>query len=232
MNNPIAQLMAQAEVGLADFSRRTIESVTLPIRLKSQEVVADVSASVKASAISIAIKAGLSLFAGVMLIIALGYGLSALHGYLATVFSPIEATLIMAGVFLALAVIALLVLAFWPSGATKRKAAVPSRVMLDAEAAVARARSGIEADAPAAKGQARAQAKAAQPTADTTATSMADMTSGLGAIAAALGEAGFKKEQAGLRAGLAIAQQLKPMQIVSLALIGGFIAGARYRRRG
>ena len=57
------------------------------------------------------------------------------------------------------------------------------------------------------------------------------MKSGLGAIASALGEAGFRREQAGLRAGLAIAEQLKPMQIVSLALIGGFLAGVRVRRR-
>ncbi len=50
---------------------------------------------------------------------------------------------------------------------------------------------------------------------------------GFETIVSVLGEAGFRREQAGLKAGLALASQLKPMQIVSLALIGGFVAGFR-----
>ena len=51
------------------------------------------------------------------------------------------------------------------------------------------------------------------------------------AIVSALGEAGVKREQAGLRAGLTIANQLRPMQVVTLALVGGILAGARLVRR-
>ena len=212
MSNPLSRMLAQAEVSLADVARRSVESVTLPIKIKSQEIVAEVSGSVSAHIRTLAIKAGLAVFAAVMLIVALVYALSALHGYLVTVTGPLEALLIMAALFAVLALAAIVAVVAWPAPQPRSKAV--------AQAVTVQAKRVAE--------QTKAKVRpAAEEKIDRLADTDMDLKTGFDTIVAALGDAGLRREQAGLKAGLAIANQLKPIQLVSLALVGGFVAGLR-----
>ena len=134
----------------------------------------------------------------------------------------------MAAIFLVLAVAAIVAMIAWPSGAPAPSAAVKQA---EANALMASRAKLLEAEAkaatvdPAFSGEVRESRGMIDP----------EMSSGLDAVVSALGEAGLRREQAGLKAGLAIAKQLKPMQLISLALLGGFVAGIRMtskRRRG
>lgn len=211
MTNPLSRMLAQAELNLADVARRSVDSVTLPIKMKSQEVIAEVSSSVIAHIRTLAIKAGLAVFAVVMLIVALVYAVSALHGYLVRVTGPVEALVIMAAIFAVLALAALIAVAAWPAPNPKSKAVV--------QAAAVQAKRVAE--------QTRVKARAMNDTIDRASEPDMDFKAGFDTIVAALGDAGLRKEQAGLKAGLALANQLRPVQLVSLALLGGFVAGLR-----
>lgn len=207
--NPLARLLAQAEVDIGGVARRAVDSAVAPLKAKSQEVVNEALGTVTATARALAFKAAAAVLAAIMLVAALVFAFAALYHYILQRVGPMDAMLIMGGLFLVLAVIA---------------GAVAAALPLTARAAPA-GRSGAAAalerpdprprpvpDGPPSEGE---QA----------------LRSGLDAIVSALGEAGFKREQAGLRAGLSIADKLRPMQVVTLALVGGVLAGARMMRR-
>ena len=202
MSNPLARMLAQAEVNLADVARRSVDSVTLPIKIKSQEIIAEVSGSVSAHIRILAIKAGLAVFAVVTLVVALVYAFAALHGYLVVATGPLEALLIMAALFAVLAVAALVAVVAWPAPKPSSKVVVQAAAVHAkrvAEQTRTKARPAIE-DKP---------VRVAEPD--------MDLKAGFETIVAALGDAGLRREQAGLKAGLAIANQLRPIQLVSLA---------------
>ncbi len=222
MIGPFARLLDGSQDTLTDFGRRAVDSITIPLRAKSQDLISDVTQGVKASLKVILIKAALAVFALVTALIALGYALSALHAALARSTGPIEATLIMAGVFALLAIVAAIVMLVWPSPSPPPRAALVE-VRRDADRVAAEARRY------AASAAARPQSAASL--AGSPGDGELDFKDSLSAIASALGEAGFRREQAGLQAGLTLAERLRPMQLVSLALLGGFIAGLRLTRR-
>lgn len=215
---PIARLLAAAEVNLAAVSRRAVDGAVAPLKARGQEFVADTFDTVTATARTVAIKAGLAGLAGVMLIVAVVLALMAAYSRLAEVLGPTKALLVMAGGFLLLAVLGAVGIALVPATAKKGK------------------RPPVERPAPLGAPVSDATARAADRTAGSYARlGQADdlgqteqaLNLSLDTLVSALGEAGFKREQAGLRAGLAMARQLRPMQIASLALLGGFVMGAR-----
>lgn len=223
---PIARLLAAAEVNLAAASRRAVEGAVTPLKIKGQELVSDTLDTVAATVRTVAIKAGLAAFAGVMLIVAVVLALMAAYGRLADALGPTKALLVLAGAFLLLAVLGAAGVALVPAAAKSGKRAAADR------------------PAPPGTPVSDATARVAEQTANSYARLGRDdehgpteqaLNLGLDTLVSALGEAGFRREQAGLRAGLAMARQLKPMQIASLALLGGFVMGARMRfgrRRG
>ncbi len=79
MINPLARMLGQAEVNFADLSRRAVESVTVPIRLKSQEIVADTVDAASRAVKTIVIKGVLGLVAAAMAIVAVVYLVGALE---------------------------------------------------------------------------------------------------------------------------------------------------------
>lgn len=212
MSNPLSRMLARAEVNLADVARRSVDSVTLPIKVKSQEIIAEVSGSVAAHARTLAIKAGLAVFAVVMLIVALVYAFSALHHYLVRVTGPLEALVLMAALFAVLALAAVIAVVAWPAPRPANRAVVQA-------AAVQANRVADQTRATARPSVEEKLGRVAEPD--------MDLKAGFDTIVDALGDAGLRREQAGLKAGLALAQQLRPIQLVSLALIGGFVAGLR-----
>lgn len=220
--SPFARLIAAAEVNLAAASRRAVESAAAPIKEKSREIVSDALGTVTATARNVAIKAAFGAFAVVMLIVGIVLALMAAYGKLETILGPVEALLVMAGAFVLLAVVGVVGAMLVPTRPKRAKPApTPPPVQVDLSDATARV-------ADQTVGSYARLGQAGEP-----GTTEHALDSGLDALVSALGEAGFKREQAGLRAGLAIARQLRPMQVASLALLGGFVMGARLlgRRR-
>ena len=119
----------------------------------------------------------------------------------------------MAGAFLLLAILAAVGIALVPT-APKRSASKRRGAAKPAASAGRTARTSDTSSQAAAATQPSGEAEQA-------------LSVGLDTLVSALGEAGFKREQAGLRAGIAMARQLRPVQIASLALLGGFVMGAR-----
>ncbi len=223
MNNPLARLLAQAEINLGDVIRRAVDSAAAPIKAKSQELVDDALGTVTTTARNLAVKAALALLAGLLFLAGLAFALAALFRYLEGLTGPIWASLIMAGIFIVLAVLAAVAMAAWP---VKPKAKInPPQTDLDAQ----RARLTMGEAMRSASQRPTASDPDVRPDLSSPPTTEQTLNSGLEAVVVALGEAGFTREQAGLRAGLTIAQQLRPMQVVSLALLGGFLAGARMK---
>lgn len=228
MNSSLARLVGQAEAHMAGLGRRAVDSVTTPLRLKSQEIATETLDAVSRTLRVIAIKAVLGLVAAIMAVVAIVYAIAALYQKLLPILGPVEARLVLAGAFALVAILAVVAILVWPSGkpagkATARKAAAR------ADQAVLEAKTSLAAATHAAEARAKVAAESV-PFADHQGASPApagDLKSGFETIISVLGDAGFRREQAGLKAGLALASQLKPMQIVSLALIGGFIAGMR-----
>lgn len=214
---PIARLMAAAEVNLASAGRRAVESAIAPLKAKSQEMVSDALGTVTATARTIAIKAGLAAFAGLMVIVAIVLALMAAYTRLDEALGPTKALLIMAGAFALLAILGIAAVALVPATPKRKPKGVSSVPPANAPLSDATAR--------AADRTVGSYARLGVP--DDPAGTEQALNAGLDTLVSALGEAGFKREQAGLRAGLAIARQLRPMQIASLALLGGFVMGAR-----
>ncbi len=212
--SPVARLLAAAEVNLADVGRRAVESAVAPVREKLRDLVSETLGRVVAVVRSLAVKAALGVFALVMAIVAVVLALMAAYDALAAVLGPTRALLVMAGAFLLLAVLAAVGIALVPSGTGRRGPGGP----------VALPATGGTSPRPVPN---RRTAEAVPPAGPGSTERALD--TGLDALVSALGEAGFKREQAGLRAGLAIARQLRPMQVASLALLGGFVMGARLR---
>ncbi len=213
---PIARLLAAAEGNLAAAGRRAVESAVEPLREKGREIVSETLGTVTATAKGLAIKAGLGVFAGIMLIVGIVLALMAAYTRLAEALGPTEALLVMAGAFLLLAILAAVGIALVPTtpkrSPSKPKAPAPGAPLSDATVR-------------AADRTANSYARMAQ--ADDPGNAEQALGVGLDTLVSALGEAGFKREQAGLRAGIAMARQLRPLQIASLALLGGFVMGAR-----
>lgn len=230
MNSSLARLVGQAEAHMAGLGRRAVDSVTTPLRIKSQEIASETIEAVSRTVKVIAIKAVLGLVAAIMAVVAIVYAIAALYQKLLPTLGPVEARLVLAGLFALVAVIAIVALVAWPSGKPAARIAA-DKAEAEAHRAVADARASLAAATEAAAARARASgaAEAAQAAAYAEGPSPAagDLKGSFETIVSVLGDAGFRREQAGLRAGLALASQLKPMQIVSLALIGGFIAGMR-----
>lgn len=224
MNSSLARLVGQAEAHMAGLGRRAVDSVTTPLRIKSQEIASETLETVSRTLKVIAIKAVLGLVAAIMAVVAIVYAIAALYEKLLPTLGPVEARLVLAGLFALVAVIAVVALIAWPSGKSPvdKASAKADHAMADANASLASV-----TEAAAARAKASRAAEAAQSAATASAPPAGDLKSGFETIVSVLGDAGFRREQAGLRAGLALASQLKPMQIVSLALIGGFIAGMR-----
>ncbi|WP_131113529.1 hypothetical protein [Lichenihabitans psoromatis] len=227
MTNPISRLIAQAEVNVTEMGRRAVDQAAATVKARSQEVVSDVMRTATSTVKTVAIKAGLALFAGVMLIVAVIFGLIALYDYLASLMGPIEALLAMAALFLVLGIAGIVVMMTMSSSATvKDKKAPAIAATQDVEAAqramAASQQPPVEAASAEVRDDPTAQLKSHDPD--------QAMRSGLDAVVSALGDAGFRREQAGLRAGIAIASQMRPVQLVSLALLGGFLAGVRSKR--
>lgn len=238
MNSSLARLFGQAETHMAGLGRRAVDSVTTPLRVKSQEIATETLDVVSRTIKVLAIKAVLGLVAAIMAIVAIVYAIAALYQQLLPILGPVEARLVLAGAFALVAILAVVAMIAWPSGKPSVKRAA-DKASADAERAAAEARASLTAATHAAEARAKAAgvSGAARPSgasAQDPAPTANDLASGFETIVSVLGDAGFRKEQAGLKAGLALASQLKPMQIVSLALIGGFIAGMRsggFRRR-
>ena len=236
MKGSLARWIDQAEVGLSEITRRTVQSVTVPIRAKGQELATETIDTVLGIVKTVAIKAVLGLVAAIMVVVAIVYAVAALYQYLLPLLGPVEARLVLAGLFLLIAVIAVVLLILWP-----RSTPTPKTIVARADKASAAAANGaasVANDARTATRKAeavsghRAEAAAARTGgANAVPPPPVDLASGFDTMVSALGDAGFRREQAGLKAGLALASQLKPMQIVSLALIGGFIAATRSSRR-
>lgn len=229
MNSSLARLVGQAEAHMAGLGRRAVDSVATPLRIRSQEIATDTLEAVSRTLKVIVIKAVLGLVAAIMAVVAIVYAIAALYQKLLPILGPVEARLVLAGAFALVAILAVVAMVAWPGGkptakvAADKAGAEADRAMADARAAVAAATHAAEARAKAA-GAAGAAPSAAYAQAPPP---PADLKDGFETIVSVLGDAGFRREQAGLKAGLALASQLKPMQIVSLALIGGFIAGMR-----
>lgn len=229
MNSSLARLVGQAEAHIAGLGRRAVDSVTTPLRIKSQEIASETLETVSRTVKVIAIKAVLGLVAAIMIVVAIVYAIAALYEKLLPMLGPVEARLVLAGLFALVAVIAIVALVAWPSGKPVVKTTA-DKATAEARRAMAEARAslGSSQQAAAARSQVSGAAEAAQAAAYGQATPPAsDLKTSFETIVSVLGDAGFRREQAGLKAGLALASQLKPMQIVSLALIGGFIAGMR-----
>lgn len=209
--SPIARLLASAEVNLAAAGRRAVESAVAPVREKLRDLVSETLGTVTRAIRMIAVKAALGVFALVMVIVAVVLALMAAYSALDAAMGPTRALLVMAGAFLLLAVLAAVGIALVPATVKRSK---PPAAASNSGGAAAPGRAG----APLLVG------RAAEPAGTERA-----LDTGLDALLSALGEAGFKREQAGLRAGLTIARQLRPMQVASLALLGGFVMGARLR---
>ncbi len=228
MNSSLARLVGQAEAHMAGLGRRAVDSVTTPLRIKSQEIASETIEAVSRTVKVIAIKAVLGLVAAIMAVVAIVYAIAALYQKLLPTLGPVEARLVLAGLFALVAVIAIVALVAWPSGKPAARIAA-DKAEADAHRAVADARASLGAatEAAAARAKASGAAEAAAAYAEAPPPAAGDLKGSFETIVSVLGDAGFRREQAGLRAGLALAGQLKPMQIVSLALIGGFIAGMR-----
>lgn len=209
--SPIARLLASAEVNLAAAGRRAVESAVAPVREKLRDLVSETLGTVTRAIRMIAVKAALGVFALVMVIVAVVLALMAAYSALDAAMGPTRALLVMAGAFLLLAVLAAVGIALVP--ATVKRSKLPAAASNSGGAA-----------APGRAGAPLLVGRAAEPAGTERA-----LDTGLDALLSALGEAGFKREQAGLRAGLTIARQLRPMQVASLALLGGFVMGARLR---
>lgn len=228
MNSSLARLVGQAEAHMAGLGRRAVDSVATPLRIRSQEIATDTLEAVSRTLKVIVIKAVLGLVAAIMAVVAIVYAIAALYQKLLPILGPVEARLVLAGAFALVAILAVVAMVAWPGGKPIAKAAADKagadadRAMADARAAVAAATHAADVGAKAA-----GAAGAAPSAAYAQAPPPGDLTGGFETIVSVLGDAGFRREQAGLKAGLALASQLKPMQIVSLALIGGFIAGMR-----
>lgn len=234
MIGPLARLIDQAEVGLSGITRRAVASVTVPIRQKGQELASETLDTVVGVAKTVAIKAALGLVAAIMAIVAIVYAIAALYAFLLPRLGPVEARLVLAGLFLLIAVVAVVLLLFWPKSVPTAKVlarqADKAQAVVDKDAA--RLRNDVRAAAVKADVAMERRSEATAATAaDDGQGPAVDLAGGFETMVTALGDAGFRREQAGLRAGLALASQLKPMQIVSLALIGGFVAATRYPRR-
>lgn len=231
MNSSLARLVGQAEAHMAGLGRRAVDSVTTPLRIKSQEIASETIDAVSRTFKVLAIKAVLGLVAAIMAVVAIVYAIAALYEKLLPTLGPVEARLVLAGLFALVAVIAIVALVAWPSGKPATRI-VADKAEAEARRAVAEARASLDAATETAAARAKASgateaARRSAADAEVSPQSAADLKSGFETIVSVLGDAGFRREQAGLRAGLALASQLKPMQIVSLALIGGFIAGMR-----
>lgn len=229
MNSSLARLVGQAEAHMAGLGRRAVESVTTPLRIKSQEIASETLEAVSRTVKVIAIKAVLGLVAAIMAVVAIVYAIAALYEELLPMLGPVEARLVLAGLFALVAVIAVVALVAWPSGKSPAKAAV-NEAAAEAQRAMVDARQSLASTKDAATARAETSDAAAAASSNTP-PGGSDLKGSFETIVSVLGDAGFRREQAGLRAGLALASQLKPMQIVSLALIGGFIAGMRGGRR-
>lgn len=228
MNSSLARLVGQAEAHMAGLGRRAVDSVTTPLRIKSQEIASETIEAVSRTVKVIAIKAVLGLVAAITAVVAIVYAIAALYQKLLPTLGPVEARLVLAGLFALVAVIAIVALVAWPSGKPAARIAA-DKAEAEAHRAVADARASLGAatEAAAARAKVSGAAEAAAAYAEAPPPAAGDLMGSFETIVSVLGDAGFRREQAGLRAGLALASQLKPMQIVSLALIGGFIAGMR-----
>lgn len=218
---PFARLLSQTEFNFAEMSRRAVENATAPLKARGQEILADTVESVTTTARRFLIKAGFALAAGLLLLVAVIFAFAALYHELFHLIGVIPALLVMAGIFIVLALLAIAAMTIWPSG----KARSATRASLEREHARL-------AMAEASRRMAAEQAQAYETIAKSSAAADPNegeqaLNSGLEAIVTALGDAGFAREQAGLKAGLTIAQKLRPMQAVSLALLAGFVVGTR-----
>lgn len=228
--NPIARLIGQAEAELGGATRRLVDSVTDPVRVKGHVLAAEASAAVSRIVRDVVIKGAFGIVAAAMAIVALVYFAAALQQALLPHFGPVETRVIMAVVFLLVAGLAGLLMAFWPTGDHPNP---PSDVAADVKRTLAESKTVVSEKVDVAQSQTARVKAEADASADTAsaASTMSGLRSGVESLAGVLGAAGFRREQAGLRAGMLLANQLKPIQLVSLALIGGFLAGMRSRRR-
>jgi type VI protein secretion system component VasK len=153
---------------------------------------------------NVAKRIGLWAVAGICLIVAFAFATAAGYRFLADVLSPAASAIIIAGVYVLIALIAIAAVSWSDSRTTAEKAA-------DAERAT-RERLG----------EATAKVRSELRSTET-------MRSAVQAMAKRLGDSGYRKESVALLAANELMKQMTPLQFVGLVFLASFFTGRRLR---